>query len=73
MISAAEFTQVVLAFATLVSAVASLLVSVRNHSKLAQVHDLVNSQSHALNELTATSSKAEGVLEEKQRSQRERP
>jgi hypothetical protein len=70
--STAELTQLVIAVATLVSAVAAVIVSLRNKDKIDTVHDLVNSQSHALNTLTASSSKAEGVLQERERAQKER-
>jgi hypothetical protein len=70
--STAELTQLVIAVATLVSAIAAVIVSLRNKDKIDTVHDLVNSQSHALNTLTASSSKAEGVLQERERAQKER-
>ncbi len=58
-----EFAQLL----TAAAAVGSLLASLRNARKIETVHKATNSMKDELVELTAKSSKAEGVLEEKQR------
>jgi hypothetical protein len=62
----AELAALVTAAATLVTAVGSLVVALRNSSKLNSVHAAVNGQTDALVELTASSSFAEGVDAQRQ-------
>lgn len=69
-----ETAQVITALATLIASVGALITAVfavvigwRNSRTLAVVHTATNGMSHELNMLTAKSSKAEGVLEEKER------
>jgi hypothetical protein len=62
----AEFTALITAIGLLVTAITgfiTLIVSIRNGRRLQITHDLVNSQSTALLELTRTTSHAEGVAE----------
>lgn len=63
-----EFAQVIVAIATLVSAIASLIVSMRNTRKIEEVHKGVNSKmdqmlaiKDRLSEVTASSAHAAGL------------
>lgn len=58
----AEIAQLCVAAATLVSALAGLVVAIRTGTKVDATHTLVNGQSGALNALTGKAAYAEGVL-----------
>ena len=65
-----ETTQLVLAISTLVGAIGALFVSIggmfvslRNSRKIEEVHIATNSKMDKLLTITATASKAEGVIE----------
>ena len=60
--STPELASILVACATLVSALASLAVALRTGSKVDATHTLVNGQSGALNALTGKAAYAEGVL-----------
>jgi hypothetical protein len=61
-VTAAEVAQVILASATLLSALAGVVVALRTGSKVDATHTLVNGQSGVLNALTGKAAYAEGVL-----------
>lgn len=65
--SAAELSQVLMAFAVLVSSVAGLVVAVRTGQKVSATHDLVNGASEQLNALREARGHAAGVQEGLQR------
>jgi hypothetical protein len=60
--TAGEIASLCVAAATLVSALAGLVVAVRTGAKVEATHTLVNGQSGALNALTGKAAYAEGVL-----------
>lgn len=56
-----DIAAILVATATLISALASLVVAVRTGQKVQATHDLVDGQTHALLEMTGRSSRAEGI------------
>lgn len=57
-----EIAQLVVAVATLVTAVGGFVVAIRTGSKVEATHELVNGHSEALNSLTGKAAYAEGLL-----------
>lgn len=55
--------QLLVAAATLVSAIAGLVVAVRTGAKVSATHDLVNGQSARLETFTSTAAHSAGVAE----------
>lgn len=60
--TATEVSSLIVATATLLTAIGGLVVAIRTGAKVAATHELVNGQSHALNELTGKAAFAEGKL-----------
>lgn len=61
--TAAEITTLCVGVATLVSAVASLIVAIRGHELQAATHALVNGQSEGIQALREAKGHAEGLIE----------
>jgi hypothetical protein len=55
--------QVLIASATLISALASLVVAVRTGQKVGETHDLVNGRTSLLLDATAAAARSKGVQE----------
>lgn len=61
--STSELAQILVALATLVSAIAGLVVAIRTGQKVAETHELVNGRTGLLLDATAASARSKGVLE----------
>jgi uncharacterized membrane protein len=66
--SGAELAQIITSVATLVGAIAGLMVSLRNSKKIEQVHQSTDGKMDALIEEVRRASFAQGVKAEKEKS-----
>jgi hypothetical protein len=61
-VTGAEIAQIILAAATLVTAIGGAAIAIRTGAKVEATHTLVNGQSGALTALTGKAAYAEGML-----------